>query len=81
MAESLDGRRRKSVRVSAKIRPRLGTKSWAGGELNVGAGAPDGGATGDGASVCADESQGRSVIPMQTVIVIKNAYAGCLIEP
>ena len=74
MAESRDGKRRKSVRVSAKMCPRLGTKSAAGGVLNVGA-------TGTGASVCADESQGMSVIPVHSVIVIKNAYAGCLIEP
>src|SRR4029453_8915054 len=73
MAESRDGKRRKSVRVSAKIRPRLGTKSAAGGALSVGA-------TGIGASVCADESQGTTVIPIPSVIVIKKAYAGCLME-
>jgi len=59
--------------VSVKICPRLGTKSPAGGVLSVGA-------TGIGASVCADESQGMSVIPVHSVIVIKNAYAGCLME-
>jgi hypothetical protein len=82
MAESRDGNRRKSVRVSVKIRPTLGTRSWAGGTLNVGgAGAPDGGATGVGARICAELSQGTSVIPVHSVIVIKNAYAGCLIGP
>ena len=81
MAESRDGNRRKSVRVSVKIRPMLGTRSWAGGALNVGAGAPDGGVTGVGARICAELSQGMSVIPVHSVIVIKNAYAGCLIGP
>ena len=80
MAESRDGNRRKSVRVSAKIRPRLGTKAWDGGAVNVGAGAPDGGATGSGASVCAELSQGISAIPVHSVIVIKKVYAGCLME-
>src|SRR5688572_2924447 len=80
MAESRDGKRRKSVRVSAKIRPMLGTKSAAAGALNVGAGAPDGAATGSGASVCAELSQGMSVIPVHSVIVIKKAYAGCLMN-
>jgi len=73
MAESRDGKRRKSVRVSAKIRPRLGVKSVAGGVPNVGA-------ADTGARVCAELSQGMSVIPVHNVIVIKNAYAGCLME-
>ena len=81
MAESRDGNRRKSVRVSVKIRPMLGTRSWARAVLNVAAGAPNGGATGVGARICAELSEGRSVIPVHSVIVIKNAYAGCLIEP
>ena len=81
MAESRDGTRRKSARVSEKIRPRLGTKSEAGGALKVEAGAPRAGATGTGARICAELSQGMSVIPVHSVIVIKNAYAGCLIEP
>ena len=72
MAESRDGKRRKSVRVS-KIRPRVGVKSAAGGPPNVGA-------AGTGARVCAELSQGMSVIPVHSVIVIKNAYAGCLME-
>jgi hypothetical protein len=49
--------------------------------LNVGAGAPDGGVTGVGARICAELSQGMSVIPVHSAIVIKNAYAGCLIGP
>jgi hypothetical protein len=81
MAESRDGNRRKSVSVSVKIRPMLGTRSSEGGALNVGAGAPEGGATGVGARICAELSEGMSVIPVHSVIVIKNAYAGCLIGP
>jgi hypothetical protein len=81
MAESRDGKRRKSVRVSAKIRPRLGTKAWDGGAVHDGAGAPNVGAAGTGARVCAELSQGINVIPVHSVIVIKKAYAGCLMEP
>jgi hypothetical protein len=80
MAESRDGRRWKSVRVSLKIRPMLGTRSSAGGALNLGAGAPGDGAAGVGARICAELSEGMSVIPVHSVIVIKNAYAGCLME-
>ena len=81
MAESRDGNRLKSVRVSVKICPMLGTRSWAGGALNVVVGTPEAGATGVGARICAELSQGTSVIPVHSVIVIKNAYAGCLIGP
>jgi hypothetical protein len=57
--------------VSATIRPRVGAKSDAGGAPNVGA-------AGCGASVCAETSQGMKVTPVPSVIVIKKAYAGCL---
>jgi hypothetical protein len=53
-----------------RIRPRLGLKFEA-------VGAPNVGAAGCGASVCAETSQGMRVIPVHRVIVIKNAYAGC----
>jgi len=43
-------------------------------------GAPNVGAAGTGARVCAELSQGISVIPVHSVIGIKNAYAGCLME-
>ena len=48
--------------------------------MNLGAGAPGDGAAGVGARICAELSEGMSVIPVHSVIVIKNAYAGCLME-
>jgi hypothetical protein len=79
IAESSDGRRRKSVIVSAKIRPRLGVKSDAGAAPNIGDGAPAVGATGAGVRVCAETVGGMAIQTEKEVATIR-AYTGCLMN-